>query len=133
MMKLLLIALLSTFLIACVETSTIKKSSPRYSHSPPPHAPAHGYRHKHKKQNLIFDTGVGVYVVVGLLDHYFHNDRYYRYRKGIWETTKTLEGLWRKTTEHDLPVKLYQSKAGKSHPGKGRGKGRGKDKKHRGD
>ena len=129
-MKLLLVTLLSTLLIACVEPTSVKKS-PSYSHAPPTHAPAHGYRHKHKKHDLIFDTGVGVYVVVGFIDHYFNEGQYYRYRKGIWETARSLDGLWREEAGHVLPGKLYQSKAEKSHPGKGHGKGKGN--KHKGD
>ncbi|MFQ5585276.1 MAG: hypothetical protein ACE5GF_00390, partial [Thermodesulfobacteriota bacterium] len=43
-------------------------------HGPPPHAPAHGYRHKHRHGvELMFDGGLGVYIAVGLSGIYFHN------------------------------------------------------------
>ena len=48
---------------------------------PPPHAPAHGYRHKHEHGvELVFDSQLGVYVVVGWKDHFFSAGRYYRDR-----------------------------------------------------
>ncbi|MEE9551944.1 MAG: hypothetical protein V3V89_02760, partial [Gammaproteobacteria bacterium] len=47
-------------------------------YGPPPHAPAHGYRHKHHGHDLEFDSHLGVYVVVGLASVYFLDGLYYK-------------------------------------------------------
>ena len=49
-------------------------------HGPPPHAPAHGYRHKAQRHGaeLEFDSGLGVYVVVGVPLHYYLDGLYLR-------------------------------------------------------
>ena len=58
---------------------------------PPPHAPAHGYRRKqHIEQQdveLVFDSGLGVYVVVGFPGVYFHADHYFRYAGTSWQVS----------------------------------------------
>ncbi len=100
-------------------------NEPDYSRGgPPPHAPAHGYRHKHY-HDLMFDSGLGVYIVVGRPDYYFWDKRYYRYYDGYWQFSSKIDGRWYRD-DGKVPRKLYQSKGG---PGKGdKGKGPGKDK-----
>lgn len=105
--------------------------SPEYTRGgPPPHAPAHGYRHKHYKHDLVFDSGLGVYVVLDKLDHYFWNSHYFRYRDGEWQFATDLDGRWYRD-DGSVPRKLYQSKSGAGNAkgkGKGRDKNNGKDK-----
>lgn len=82
----------------------VEKSARR---GPPPHAPAHGYRHKHRDgTNLIFDAPRGVYVVVGRSGCYWHDDHYYRDRRGTWEVSVSLSGPWRMTKTTALPEGL---------------------------
>jgi len=58
---------------------------------PPAHAPAHGYRRKQVAgMELVFDSGRGVYLVVGLTDHYYHEGYFYRLRGGLWEMSKPI-------------------------------------------
>ena len=82
---------------------------------PPPHAPAHGYRHKHKTPdgtiNLIFDSGLGVYVVVGWPDHYWHRDHYLRYVEGSWMTSRQIDGGWVTCGSGSVPSGLVQKHA----------------------
>ena len=48
---------------------------------PPPHAPAHGYRRKNPDGiEVVFDVGVGVYVVLGHDGIYWDGGRYLRWR-----------------------------------------------------
>lgn len=93
---------------------------------PPPHAPAHGYRHKHASGvDLRFDSDLALYVVVGELDHYFHKNEFYRLYESVWEVAAALEGPWSSVSAGHLPPGL-----GKKHPGKAKGHGKGKGKKH---
>ena len=44
---------------------------------PPPHAPAHGYRHKNQDGiQLQFDNNLGVYIVITMPGVYFYNGFY---------------------------------------------------------
>ena len=95
---------------------------------PPPHAPAHGYRHKHATHagdiDLVFDSGLGLYVVVGRPGHYFHRDRYYRQVESGWRVSARIDTGWAVVTLRELPLGLAK-KAAKSkrrgpHPAKHR-------------
>ncbi len=78
---------------------------------PPPHAPAHGYRHKRHDTSgtqvtLQFDTDLGVYVVLGHRDHYWSSDRYFRWNGERWEVSMELEGGWTIVVSGDVPSRL---------------------------
>ena len=79
---------------------------------PPPHAPAHGYRHKHHGRDLVFDSAFGVYVVVGLRDVWFLDGHYFRIAGDRWEVAAAVGGPWRVAAAHAVPVRLYE----KRHP-----------------
>jgi hypothetical protein len=97
---------------------------------PPPHAPAHGYRHKHRSAHgdvqLVFDSGLGVYVIVDVPDHYFHGDRYFKHVKGVWYTSERLDRDWVVISARKVPAglaKRYAKAKGKKkghakHPAK---------------
>jgi hypothetical protein len=89
---------------------------------PPPHAPAHGYRHKHHRDgvDLVFDTKVGVYVVVGHVDHWFFDDHYYRVAHGAWYVAPRFDGPWKVVEVSHLPAGLLVH-----HGAKGKGKAKG--------
>lgn len=62
---------------------------------PPPHAPAHGYRHKHSDGVLLeYHADRRIYVVIDFKDHYFHNDHYFRSKNGVWRRSKNISGPW---------------------------------------
>ena len=88
----------------------------RAEHGPPPHAPAHGYRHKlHGRggARVAFDSGIGVYVVVGHTDLFFWNDYFYRWHDGGWQTSARRNGGWASIGSGKLPGRLARKHAGK--------------------
>jgi hypothetical protein len=93
---------------------------------PPPHAPAHGYRRKHQQDGveLVFDSGLGVYVVVGQTDCWWDDDHYYRWRDGVWLTAVHVSGPWSTVEVNVVPGGLRTHK-GKAAKGKGRSKAKG--------
>jgi hypothetical protein len=93
---------------------------------PPPHAPAHGHRHKHHDDvELVFDSGCGVYVVVGMDDHYYCDGHYYRFWDAGWQTSVRIGGGWQPVRVESLPgglkVKAKGKRVSKAHPGRGHG------------
>jgi hypothetical protein len=119
-------ALLSLLLAALGPSACIHGSHPHTRPSPghdarearrgpPPHAPAHGYRHKHDVAHggvdLIFDSGLGVYVVVGWPDHYWHLDRYYRFANGLWMVSARIDGGWADCEPGRIPDGLREKHA----------------------
>ena len=90
---------------------------------PPPHAPAHGYRRKHPQDDvdLVFDSGLGVYVVVDTPDCWWSDGGYYRWRDGVWSTGVHISGPWAVIKVDAVPSGLRGYKGKKN--GKGRGNG----------
>jgi hypothetical protein len=93
----------------------------RRGNGPPPHAPAHGYRRKQQTDmgsvDLVFDSGLGVYVVVGWPDHYWYQDHYYRWVDGVWMISVQLDAGWITCSSAKVPQGLVKKHA--------RGKGQG--------
>lgn len=87
-------------------------------HGPPPHAPAHGYRHKHKGSEIVFDAKLGVYVVIGLPYHYYDHGHYLRLRGGAWEMSVNLDGPWSAYSATSVPASLRNAKLDGGKPGK---------------
>ena len=91
-------------------------------HGPPPHAPAHGYRHKHQYQGqdleFVFDSGLGVYIVVGIPDRYYWNGYYLRIDGDQWYASVNLESGWEPRNDDSLPPGMKHKK----HPNAKRGK-----------
>ena len=107
-----------------------------HHHGPPPHAPAHGYRHKHEDGIvLVFESPMGLYVVSGHTDHYFHKNKYYRWRAGTWQRSSHFGGPWKKVTTKKLPHGLKHEKLKKEkkekHKKEDKGKKEKKDKKEK--
>lgn len=74
---------------------------------PPPWAPAHGYRRKHHSGvDLVYDSGLGVYVVVGWPHHYFFDDYFYRYSRGHWEKSREIDRHWYRSEPDRVPPGL---------------------------
>lgn len=127
--------LLATIIVSgCVRSGSVSYGDDRhYDGGPPPHAPAHGYRAKHRHHNMVYDSRLGAYVVLGYSDHYFQNDWYFRYRDGLWQINANLSDHdWRDVDYYRVPEGLRNSKRGKHsdkrHRGKDKDKGKGKDK-----
>ncbi len=93
---------------------------------PPPHAPAHGYRHKHQSgAEIRFDSYLDVYVVVGHTDIYFRDGWFVRMRSGIWEVSATLSGPWEPKAAEWVPPGLRSKHHVKKAKGRGRGAAKG--------
>jgi len=93
---------------------------------PPPHAPAHGHRHKFERDSvdLVFDSGLGVYVVVDLVDVFFQDGRYYRCEEGNWWVSPRPRDGWVVLKVTELPNGLRTYKVKQKGPGKAKGKGK---------
>ena len=78
---------------------------------PPPHAPAHGYRHKHQDGvELEFDNRLGVYFAVKMPSVYFYNNLYMRLSGENWEVSANFDGPWRPESKGEVPKKLKKEK-----------------------
>lgn len=118
---LLITVLLSTVLVL-TGCHYHRPYSPGRGYGPPPHAPAHGYRAKQHGHDLVYDSSLGVYVVVGLPGVYYHDGLYYRYRDDHWYYSGDLDRDWRDYGgDRRLPPGLAKKHGG----GKGKGRGRG--------
>jgi hypothetical protein len=84
-------------------THTVRTVERVHSSGPPPWAPAHGHRHRHAGVSLVFDSGIGVYLVSGRTDHFFHQDHFYRHHHGRFERTRNLSGGWVVVRDDHLP------------------------------
>jgi len=94
----------------------VHEHHPHYGYGPPPHAPAHGYRHKYNDHDLVYDSHLGVYIVVGLHDHYFTDDVYYRWTDHGWYTSRYIDKDWYAYREEDkLPPGLRKKYKHKKH------------------
>lgn len=106
-----LLALICITVSACGSkvhyTRTINPKVTAKRAGPPPHAPAHGYRHKHRDgAELVYKSGIGVYVVVGHSEHYYYRDKYYRLENGSWEASLHIDGKWAPVPYKKLPPGL---------------------------
>ncbi len=89
---------------------------------PPAHAPGHGHRRKHQSgPELLFDSGLGVYVVVGHTDIYFHDGWFIRVHNGSWQVSATLDGSWKAKSAAWVPSSLRSKHHGKKQKARGRG------------
>ena len=92
------------------------------SYGPPPHAPAHGYRAKYQNHELVYDSRLGAYIVVGLPDYYFYDGHYYRHDHDSWYYSRYIDRDWHGYNERKLPPGLAK-KYHDDDNGRGRGKG----------
>ena len=123
----LFMAYSAILLSAC---TVVKVHEDGYEHNgPPPHAPAHGYRHKHKKHDLEYNSDLGIYVVIGLAEHYFIDGIFYKRTKHGWYSSHDIDKAWKEYKKDNLPGKLHKKYSDKKEHGKDKGK-HGKDKHH---
>jgi hypothetical protein len=98
---------------------------------PPAHAPAHGHRRHHGGPELVYDSQLGVHVVVGRPDVFFHDGHFFRFEDGAWHVSVSLDGGWATARAGQVPPGLakkyghHQGSHGKAkHPAKhGRDRG----------
>jgi hypothetical protein len=109
-----LVLVIALTLSGCLAVSA--DGRPKRGHGPPPHAPAHGYRHHHQGATLTFDSQLGVYLVLDHPDHFYFDGRFLRVHRGSWQVSASLGGPWTPYPSASLPPGLR-----KSHPSKGKG------------
>lgn len=91
--KFMLVMIGCLFMASCV-----------YNPGPPPHAPAHGHRHRVDSNIMIYDSVLGCYRVSSMSNCYYSNYRYYRWYGNQWQSCKTVHGPWKYT--RSVPAKL---------------------------
>jgi hypothetical protein len=74
---------------------------------------------------LVYDSGRGVYVVIGLPHHYYFKGHYYRLRETNWEVGVQMDGPWEFVSDEALPRGLRAKE-------KSKGKGKSKERPVRG-
>jgi len=98
----------------------------QHRNGPPPHAPAHGYRHKNPDGvELRFDSDLGVYVVVDMPNVYYYDGVYLRLSGDRWQATPDLKRSWYYEQDSRVPYKLKEKK-GRGHDKKSKERGHGK-------
>jgi hypothetical protein len=60
---------------------------------------------------LVFDSGLGVYVVVGLPDHFFWDGFFLRIEKGLWYSSLRIDSGWEPRSSDALPPGLRNKTA----------------------
>jgi len=94
-------------------------------YGPPPHAPAHGYRRKHRDNVvLVYDAGIGVYVVSDRPGYYYDGSHFYRPHGDLWLVSVSVDGPWHNAHHDHVPPGLRYKGPPGGNPGKGKGKGR---------
>lgn len=119
------LACATLMLVSCESLTIGWQSGRKRGHGPPPHAPAHGYRHKQHGVELTYDSGRSIYVVVGFPRHYYYKGHYYRPGGVQWEVSAHIDGPWKSVSEKSLPPGLRGKEKGKGKskepPGRGLG------------
>ena len=88
-------------------------NTPGRGHGPPAHARAHGYRNKQVAgMELAYDSGLGLYIVVGRENHYYHNGYFYRSHGAVWEISSEPNGGWKSISKKSLPPGLQAKNNG---------------------
>jgi hypothetical protein len=104
------LACAALMLASCSSVGVYHRSSRKIGrgHGPPPHAPAHGYRHNHRTKgvDLVYDSGCGAYVVVGLPGHYYCDGHFFRFRGAHWEVSLNTTHGWEPAYEDSIPPGL---------------------------
>lgn len=91
-------------------------------------APEHGHRRHYQDHELSFDSNIGAYIILRQPGVFFHNDRYIRQYRGVWQTTNVLNGHWRTAKDEEIPKKLKSTNHTKEEKRSEKSKGRYKDK-----
>jgi hypothetical protein len=122
-------------LTASCSEEVVYRAAPSRGYGPPPHAPAYGRRAKHVEGvELVYDAGLGLYVVVGRPDYYYCDGTFYRLQAGLWEVSPSLDRGWGPLGQKILPPGLrgkgnHKTKIQTTSQGRNKGRGHGNFKK----
>jgi hypothetical protein len=123
---LLFIAVMSATVLLMSGCAVYPQGHAQKTNGPPAQAPAHGYKHKHHGHQLVYDTSLGAYIVIGQPNIYFYNNHYYKHSNDRWYYSVEPNN-WQHYKDNKLPSGL----SNKYHHGKKdhhKGKNKGKDK-----
>jgi hypothetical protein len=70
---------------------------------------------------IVFDSHLGVYIVAGTTDIYFHDGWFLRIRSGIWEVSASFDGQWKARSADWVPPGLRSKHHAKKPKARGRG------------
>ena len=103
-----LFSILTLILLMNVSCDSLEVyNTPGRGHGPPAHARANGYRNKQVAGvELSYDSGLGLYIVVGRENHYYHNGYFYRHQGAVWQISSEPNGGWRSVSKESLPSGL---------------------------
>jgi hypothetical protein len=114
---------------SCSEEVVYRHPAPSRGYGPPSHAPAYGRRAKQVEGvELVYDAGLGLYVVVGRTDYYYCDGTFYRLQAGLWQVSPSPNHGWGPLGKKVLPSGLVGKGNGKikiQTTSQGRNKGRG--------
>lgn len=119
LIKFIAIALAFLFVVSGCSSVGVHATAPPHQHKPekykkggpPPHAPAHGYRHKHKGHDMDYDMKIGAYIVVRVPDTYFYDNLFIRlFSDGRWMVSAHLNSGWRLADANEVPPRLKHHK-----------------------
>ncbi len=68
--------------------------------------PKHGHKHRHGGIELVFDEKLGVYLVVGRSDHYYHGTRFFRLTQAGWQVSAHIDAGWVSIRYEEVPSRL---------------------------
>jgi hypothetical protein len=110
-MRIIGVGVMSLWLLATYDTALGRPPAgrgPKFRPGPPAHAPAYGLRSKQVYgMDLTFHAGLGLYVVAGHSDWYYHEGHFYRCYGGVWQIS--LKGdLWEPVVVDGLPPGLHK-------------------------
>lgn len=122
---LVLIISLGLLMTSCARTHVHRTVVVGPSYGPPPHAPAHGYRHHHAHGVvLVFDAKLGLYYVAGHSDINYHQGRFYRHHGDRWQVSKKFKGPWGRAGKRAVPKALHKKMHAKGKKAKKGKKGK---------
>ena len=110
-------SILTLILLTTVSCDSLEVyNAPGRGHGPPAHARAHGYRNKQVAGvELSYDSGLGLYIVVGRSNHYYHNGYFYRCHGVVWQISSEPNGGWKSISKESLPSGLRAKSKGRKN------------------
>jgi len=110
----LVLIIILLIITSCSTVEVYHKPGNRIGHGPPAHARAHGYRRKQiAGVELVYDSSLGVYIVIGHPNHYYHDGYFYRLHGTMWEMSLHPDEGWKYVSEKSVPVGLKAKGKGK--------------------
>jgi len=106
-------------MVSCSTVDVYHMPGRGIGNGPPAHAEAHGYRRKQiAGVEMVFDSALGLYVVVGYPDCYYCDGYFYRLNDAVWEMSLQPDHGWTYISVRSLPRGLQAKSNGryKDHP-----------------